>query len=211
MLLLCIGFSGAAIGAFYGVAQIITTLKTRSTAGVSRLGWASSTTAAGLWMMYGMLERSGPQLLANTPWFGSCVLVGFFLARERALPRAVGYVLPWATLGLGFVVLTLERSALAVIGPAFGVGMTVPQMIAARRAESVEGVSAPAWVASVLSGVLWVIYGLGTKDVSVAVSSATATTLNVLVLLLLLQARRRTARGNKIGDPERRSAQVAPA
>ena len=196
MLLLCIGFAGASIGAFYGVAQSVRTLKVRSTAGISRLGWVMSTTAAGLWMMYGALERSGPQLLANTPWFASCLIIGLFMARERVMPSIVGYGLPWVMLGVGLALLTAQRSALAVIGPLLGGGMTVPQMVAARRAESVEGVSAPAWVTSVLSGVLWVTYGVGIKDIPVAASSATATALNVLVLLFLLQARRRTARSS---------------
>ncbi len=193
MLLQCIGFTGGAIGAFYGVAQSYRTVKARSTAGVSRLSWLMGATASGLWLVYGLLERSGPQVLANTPWFVSCVVIGVFMARERVVPRAVGYALPCAMLVAGFALLTLAHNALVVIGPAFGFGVTVPQMAAARRAESVEGVSAPAWVTSVLSGVLWVVYGIGSKDLPVTVSSATATTLNVLVIVTLLQAQRRTA------------------
>jgi uncharacterized protein with PQ loop repeat len=117
VLLLCIGFAGASIGAFYGVAQSVRTLKVRSTAGISRLGWVMSTTAAGLWMMYGALERSGPQLLANTPWFASCLIIGLFMARERVMPSIVGYGLPWVMLGVGLALLTAQGSALAVIGP----------------------------------------------------------------------------------------------
>jgi uncharacterized protein with PQ loop repeat len=204
VLLLLVGFTGGAIGAFYGVAQSMRTIKTRSTAGVSRLSWLISATASGLWMVYGALERSGPQILANTPWFVSCALIGYFMARESVLPKFIGYLLPWGMLVVGLVLLTAERSALAIIGPAFGVGMTVPQMVAARRATSVEGVSAPAWVTSVLSGVLWVIYGVGSNDIPITVSSATATTLNVFVLALVLQAQRRT----RLGVP---ATEMAPA
>ncbi len=192
VLLTCIGFTGAAFGAFYGIAQGYRTFKTRSTAGVSILSWLMSASASSLWLTYGILQGSAPQVLANTPWFVSCVIIGIFMALERAVPPAIGCTLPFAMLGPGLWLLTVERNALAVIGPAFSVGMTLPQIVAARRAKSVEGVSAPAWISSVLSGILWIVYGVGTSDLPVALSSATATTLNILVLLFLVQAKRRT-------------------
>lgn len=213
MLVSITGFAGAAIGAFYGIAQSVRTVRSRTTAGVSTTSWIASTTAAGLWLVYGAMQRSGPQLLANTPWFASCVLIGVYLARERRMRPVISYALPWMMLVVGFVLLSIYRSTLAIIGPVFAIGMTVPQIRNARRATDVKGVSAVAWATSVLSGLLWIAYGIGIKDVPVTASSATSTVLNVLVLMTLLQAQRRVL-GSVASDgakPTNPAAGVDPA
>lgn len=189
MLVMMTGFLAAGIGAFYGVSQSVRTVRSGTTAGVSRVSWVMSSTTASLWMTYGALERSAPQLLANAPWFLSCVLIGAFMARERVLHPALGRVLPWVALGASFWVLSAERSVLGVIGPVIGVGVALPQLLVARRSDDVSGLSTLAWTMSVVSGVLWVVFGIGTQDWPVVLSSVPATCLNALVLLAVLRGR----------------------
>lgn len=189
MLVTMTGFLAAGIGAFYGVSQSVRTVRSGTTAGVSRASWVMSSTTASLWVTYGVLERSAPQMLANAPWFLSCVLIGVFMARERVLHPALGRVLPWVALGASMLVLSAERSVLGVIGPVVGVGVALPQLLVARSSADVSGLSTFAWSVSVLSGVLWVVFGIGTHDWPVVLSSVPATTLNAMVLWTVIRAR----------------------
>lgn len=190
MLVTMTGFLAAGIGAFYGVSQSVRTVRSGTTAGVSRVSWVLSCTTASLWVTYGALEGSGPQLLGNTPWFLSCVLIGVFMAREKVLHPALARVLPWVALAVSFAILSADRSLLGVIGPVIGVGVALPQLLVARSSKDISGISAVAWLMTVVSGVLWVVFGLGTRDWPVVLSAVPSTALNAMVLLTVLRRRR---------------------
>ena len=186
-----LAFLAASVGAVFGLTQLHRTFKTRSVDGVSAFSWFAMAVNAGLWTVYGVRTGSAQQILANTPWVLTSLVVGALLARSRGLPAVGGILLGLLGLPFGVFVNGFGAAGVTVLGVLLLLGIGVPQILLLRRSVGAEGVSLVGWVLACAAASCWTVHGLLASEPAVYLCSTLGLTLNVLVVAALLGARGR--------------------
>lgn len=180
-----LGWVAASIGASFAFFQIRHTLKTRTTAGMSRLSWSAMSFSTGMWLAYGLVGGFPQQIAANTPWILMEVLLGVYFTRERRLPRLLAPLYPVFCLLPGVLLNVYVSWLLAPLAIFMRLAIAVPQFRSSSKSAHREGVSLASWVASCVSGVCWTVYGIGIHAPAVWLTSILGLVLSVLNVLAL--------------------------
>lgn len=156
--------------------------RTGSLDGVSAVGSGIALANEAGWLLYGLMGGFAP-IVVTSLVAGSLKVWQFALVRPHWSAHNLRLVAGWVTAVVAGAV-TGTLGVVLVVGLLAGLG---PQALAVVRSADISGVSAWRWRLALVSGVLWVGYGL------MSGASATAATGTAGVMLSLLALWRITA------------------
>jgi uncharacterized protein with PQ loop repeat len=187
-----VGYIAALLGAATAFTQIAHSLRTRSVAGVSFAWWVASWVDTVLWLSYGVVTKSGQQIVGNVPWALMGVVTAVLFVRSGRYPWHVPVVIALTSGVLAAGLVSWWPMAVGVVGLVFALAQAPAQLRAALMSDDLSGVSVPSWVLRCVTGLCWLTFGVGTGDTPVVVTSAARLLLNVAVVVVLVQVLRRS-------------------
>lgn len=187
-----VGYIAALMGAATACMQVAHSLRTRSVAGVSFAWWAASWVDTMLWLSYGVVTKSGQQIVGNVPWALMGVVTAVLFVRSGRYPWQVPAVIAFVSGVLAAGLVSWWPMAVGVVGLVFALAQAPAQLRTAVRSDDISGVSVPSWVLRCVTGLCWLTFGLGTGDSPVVVTSTARLLLNVAVVVVMVQVLRRS-------------------
>ncbi|NNF53642.1 MAG: hypothetical protein HKN03_04275 [Acidimicrobiales bacterium] len=184
------------LGAGMILPQVLRVHQTRSTAGVSLSGTGVGIVMNLWWVVYG-LEAGVPgmipvsvagSLLYATIAFQSLRLLGLDAARSIAKG-----ILSYGVVPLGPYLLTDIRTLGLVIGLMYTVQFA-PAAVAAVSTSDPTGISLLTWTMALLEAVIWLAYGIITRDIALTVGGVGGSAMASLIILQLTSHRGRSRR-----------------
>jgi MtN3 and saliva related transmembrane protein len=174
-----IGWLGGALVISRLVPQAVRLLRTRQTAGISRVGalcWVGNDLG---WLAYGLRADLAPLWAPSAVLLVLDSLIVVLLARSIR-PREALTGLGWV--GAVVVAVGAGQEVLAVALVAGSATGTLPHGWHALRARDLSGIAPAAWALALADGALWGIYGFARGDA--AVTWYAALTLGTAVVVL---------------------------
>lgn len=184
------------LGAGMILPQVLRVHQTRSTAGVSLSGTGVGIVMNLWWVVYG-LEAGVPgmipvsvagSLLYATIAFQSLRLLGLDAARSIAKG-----ILSYGVVPLGPYLLTDIRTLGLVIGLMYTVQFA-PAAVAAVSTSDPTGISLLTWTMALLEAVIWLAYGIITRDIALTVGGVGGSAMASLIIFQLTSHRGRSRR-----------------
>ena len=168
-----LGYSAAAVSCVQLVPQVVRTVRTRVTAGVSPLMWSLLGAQSGAWIVFGASRRLWPSALVNVVLAG-CVAMMLATMRRLRTPGLGRAVAVMAAL-MAVEAALIGTGAMPVLGSLAGLIAALvfyPQVLVALRATDLSGLSRTSWLFAVVTSVQWAAYGVATGTPVVWVSAA---------------------------------------
>lgn len=178
------GYLGAALSVGMVVPQLVRTMRSRGTGGVSAPSWALTTITCLTWLIYGVKAGVVPQIPGNmliVP--GAAAIVLLVPAKLTVARRAM--MLAAAASGVIVAATFLPTEYIGYLAFLIGLLSSLPQAIeSVWRSRSAGGsaVSVPAWLMRGCSQVFWLGYALTRHDVPIMVA-AVVTLASAVVLV----------------------------
>lgn len=195
-----IGWIAALSSAILAVPQGVRIAATRSVAGVSSVTWQTMLLAGFAWSAHGMLYGTQQIIWPNLLLAITAAWVLWQLTVARRLPLLRTWSIPVlvaaAAFGVDYWFGSLAFGFVAFVPGAVG---QIAQLRAVLRVADPAGVSMVALIASLTNQVLWLAYGLPSRElavISVSIPIGILVAANIVVLVL---RRRRVARLRSTG------------
>jgi uncharacterized protein with PQ loop repeat len=156
------GWLGATIFVARQVPQALRLLRTRESAGVSKLGAVNAISNTSGWVIYGL---GVDELVLWVPCLFAIPfeIVVLALIKERMSGRERLIAIAWAAaIGLAWPI--AGQAALATVMGLGIVAGTAPHVLAAFRSSSLAGVEPRTWRIAIADGLLWGGYGVSVAD-----------------------------------------------
>lgn len=201
-LVLVIGWTAAAVGAFFAMPQFVRIARSRNSAGLSLRGWQLQSAVSLAWVGHGIMYAMANQIAANAV-IGFCSLgILWFVLRDRKLDLwrvAIPVLIAAAVLIAIDLWLGQVAFGLVLIVPIVGsLSAQLRQMIAA---PDLSGVSPGYLVLAAVIQVLWLVWSFMVTDWSVTLSSLASFTLLAanLIVWAVRSVRLRAAHADALG------------
>jgi uncharacterized protein with PQ loop repeat len=176
-----LGGAGTVVGLIRALPQFVRLLKARDAAGVSVDTAATSAAISFGWATYGAATEQLPVALATLSsgivFLGITVLALRFGRRVTELKAA-----PIWALVLGGAYVLGGSGALGVLLPLSVLVGNLPQVITTYREFDLSGLSLATWLFSVTDGIVWALYALFARDLSILVFGVLQMTTSGLIV-----------------------------
>lgn len=162
-------------------------VRVRSTVGISTSSWILASASSIAWLAYSVSVRSPQQILANGSWmFPVVVFTWYKLAPKSRLAAQTGLIIAAGFLFLMLGIGTFSENVPGWFGMVFSLSMTTPQVIYTLRHGRGPGISLPGWIFLTFSSFLWLMYGIGAKELPVVFNTSVGTLLALCVVIALV-------------------------
>lgn len=167
-----IGWTAALVGIVLGLPQLVRLARTRSTAGLSLLGWQAILVLNIIWGVHGIRIAQPNMILTNLCGLLTTSAVLVLMTRDRGL-RLLPVVLP-ALAGAGVLVavdLLFGSTAFGVVSLIPAVLANLGQIVEVVRSEDVSGVSPVFLGLGLFNQILWLTWAILLEEASARISS----------------------------------------
>lgn len=201
-LVFVLGWTAAAVGAFFALPQFWKIARSGNSAGLSLPGWQLQSAVSVSWIGHGIIYAMPNQIAANTAIAFCSLGIVWFICRDRKLDLVKVFA---PILGVGAVLIGLDLwfgqvvYGLILIAPIVAsLGAQLRQMIAA---PDLSGVSPGYLILALIIQGLWLWWAVLVTDWSVLLSSMASGSLLLanLVVWAVRSARLRSASADKLG------------
>ena len=184
---LVLGSIGTAVGLIRAVPQLVRLLRAREAYGVSIDTAATSSIVSFGWALYGGLTNQIYVSLATGASGLIFALIAFFAMRFGRSFKEFK-IAPFWFVGLSLSVLFAGKNGLAIMLPISVLAANAPQLWVAYKEGNLTDLSLGTWMLSITDGLVWGVYSLVQRDISIMIYGVLQlSTSGLIVMLKLLQ------------------------
>lgn len=180
-----LGIAGTIIGIIRAVPQLVRLLRARQAYGVSLDSAATSSVVSFGWATYGWLTGQIFVSLATGSSGFIFALIALFAVRFGRSVKELKVAPFWAVVLVAAGVL-FGKQGLGIMLPVSVLAANIPQLWVAYREGNLTDLSLGTWALSISDGLVWGIYSILQRDVSIMVFAAFQLTTSGLIVLLKL-------------------------